>query len=58
MGKLIEKVKGLDLSQAVEYIDKISRLKQEILAKSSELYEVRQNYITYLEQALKKKTDK
>ncbi len=59
MRDLIEEVKDLDLSQTIEYLDKINRIKREILAKSFELYEIRQNYLTYLEHILtRKKADK
>ena len=55
MRNLINKVKHLDLSEAVKFMDKMSEIKREILTKSSELHEVRQNYITFLERILARK---
>jgi len=52
MEDLISQVRGIDISRAIEFLDKMNKVKQEILSKSAELYEIRREYISYIERAL------
>ena len=54
MEDIINRIKGIDLSQVAKFIDKMAKIKSDIVAKSAELYEVRQSYIAYIERALAK----
>jgi len=57
MKKLIESIKGIDMRKAIEFLDKMNKVRQEILSRSAELYEIRREYINYIERALVHKTD-
>ena len=57
MKKLIESIKGINMRRAVEFLDKMNKVKQEISSRSAELYEIRREYINYIERALVHKTD-
>jgi len=56
MKSLIKMVRGIDMSKAVEFLDKIGRVKQEIISRSLELCKIRQEYISYIEQILAQRT--
>ena len=49
---LIGMVRGVDMSEVVEFLDRMSRIKQEIVSKSLELHKIRSEYVNYIEQML------
>lgn len=49
MKELIDKAKNMDARHAAVLLDKINSIKRELLAKSAELYQMRKEYINYIE---------